>query len=116
MSAEAQEPDPPDILPSDIADGLSRLDEEELRAAIDFAQKRRRHIHPDVTEQIEPAPGEEIVRIEEQSAYTLVSKRQPCAKSCSECPHGPFLYHVREVPRPDGETKLHWTYLGSDQS
>lgn len=116
MSDGDQEPEPPSDLPADVADALSRLSNSELRAAIDFAQKRRRHLHPEVTDQIEPAPGEEIVRIVEQASYTLVSKRQPCAEGCAECPHGPYLYHVREVSRPDGDAKLHWSYIGPDEA
>lgn len=116
MTDVGQEPEPPGDLPTDVAEALSSLSKPELRAAIDFAQKRRRHLQPEVTDQIEPAPGEEIVRIEEQTSYTLVSKRQPCAGGCAECPHGPYLYHVRRVSRPEGDSKLQWSYIGPDES
>lgn len=62
--------------------------------------------------EIEPGPGEEIVRIGERPGYTMVVKRQPCAEGCRNCPHGPYLYHVREEPRPEGGQKLQWTDLG----
>lgn len=116
MTDEDQEPVPPEALPTEVADALSTLNRAELRAAIDFAQKRSQYLHPEVMDQIEPGTGEEIVRIEEQDSYTLVSKLQPCAEGCAECPHGPYLYHVREVTRTDGDSRLQWSYIGPDEA
>lgn len=113
MTDNNSEPNPPSSLPTDLIETLNQLDESELRAVIDYAQQRYEFVHPAITDQIEAAPGEEIVQIEEQPTYTRVVKRQPCATGCDDCPHGPFLYHVHEETRPGGETKLRWRYLGS---
>ena len=63
-------------------------------------------------EEFTPQPGEEIVRITEQEGYTEVVKREPCGNDCNECPHGPYVYHVREETTPDGSTRLHWSFIG----
>jgi len=115
MGADAEPPVASGTLPDDVVEHIDDLDEAQLRAVIDYAQDRIRFVHPDVTEQIEAREGEEIVRIEERNGYTEVVKRQPCAEGCDNCPHGPYLYHVREERRPDGSTSLHWTYLGRIQ-
>lgn len=112
MGTDDEEPEPPIELASSLVERVDDLDEDELRALIDYAHERERYLHPTVTAQIEPGPGEEIVRIDEQEGYTEVVKREPCGENCSECPHGPYLYHVREVRGPGGETKLNWNYLG----
>lgn len=115
MGADEEAPVASRVLPSDVVDRVDGLDEPQLRALIDYAQNRMRLVHPDVTEQIEAREAEEIVRIAERPTYTEVVKRQPCAEGCKECPHGPYLYHVREERRLDGTTHLHWTYLGRVQ-
>lgn len=115
MGADAERPVAPSTLPDDIVEAIDNLNEAQLRAVIDYAQDRMRFVHPSVTEQIEAREGEEIVRIEERNGYTEVVKRQPCAEGCTNCPHGPYLYHVNEEQRPDGSAHLHWTYLGRIQ-
>lgn len=112
MGSNSEAPVPPEELPPDAVEILDDLNEDELRAAIDYAQARERSIHPGVTDQIEAQEGEELIRVEERSGYTEVVKKQPCFDGCDDCPHGPYLYHVREEQLPDGESKLHWTYLG----
>lgn len=112
MDHENAAPEPPQALPSDVVAVVDRLDETELRAVIDYAREREKYLHPTMTDQIETAPGEEILEVEERSGYTEVLKREPCGEDCGECPHGPYLYHVREQEGPDGETKLRWSYLG----
>ncbi|MFP8954852.1 hypothetical protein ACLI4Z_18105 [Natrialbaceae archaeon A-arb3/5] len=112
MTPENEKPNLPDELPTDAVEVLNQLNETELRAVIDYAKQRYEYTDSALRERIEAAPGEEIVSIEEDRCYTRVVKRQPCGKNCDDCPHGPFSYHVREEPRIDGETELHWTYLG----
>lgn len=112
MGTDAGKPAPPSELSTDFVERVDDLDEDELRALIDYAHERKRYLHPTVTEQIEPGPGEEIVRVDEQEGYTEVVKREPCGEDCPECPHGPYLYHVREQQGPDGDPKLQWNYLG----
>lgn len=108
------DPSPPDDLPPAVAELLVTLDGHDLRETIVYAQEllNARHEHPP---DIEPGPGEEIVRIVEREGYTAVYKRQPCSKGCDRCPHGPYLYHVTREPHPDGSTRLHWTLIGRAQ-
>ncbi len=94
-------PVPPADLPQEAVNVVDELDEAELRAIIDYAQARKRFVHPHVTDQIEAKEGEELLRVEERNGYTEVVKSQRCADGCSECPHGPYLYHVREERRPE---------------
>ncbi|MFC7058335.1 hypothetical protein [Halovenus salina] len=115
MPEDNAEPEAPSLLSPALVETLDNLDEAELRAVIDYATERQDFLHTAVADNIEPGTGEEIVSIEEQVGYTEVIKREPCDDGCDECPHGPFLYHVREETRPDGDTKLHWHYLGPVQ-
>lgn len=110
--AEGQGPEPPRGLSEDAVAIIDGMDEDGLRAVIEYAQERRRRVHTEITESIEAAPGEEIVRIEERPSYTEVIKKEPCGEDCAECPHGPYLYHVREGKQQNGGAGLHWTYLG----
>jgi hypothetical protein len=111
MSPPSDEPTPPDGLPDDMAEKLRELSDEELRKTIIHAQELL------VSEgegppEIEPRPGEDIIKVAEHEGYTEVVKRVPCGEDCDECPHGPYLYHVREETLPNGETDLHWEFLG----
>lgn len=112
MGEKQAPPDAPSVLSPGLVEEIDELGEAELRAVIDYARRRQQHLHSTITEQIEPAPGEELVRVEEREGYTEVLKREPCGEDCPDCPHGPYLYHVHEEKRPDGERKLHWRYLG----
>jgi hypothetical protein len=104
-------------LPESIAEDLQALDDEALRDVVSYAQQLLRERAPQPSH-IEAAPGEEIISIEEQGGYTLVTKTQKCAEGCEDCPHGPYLYLVREEHSPvDHEPTLHWVFLGRvDQS
>lgn len=103
----------PPNLPKDLAEHLSQLEESELRAVISYAKSLLPR-PPTVDDLLEERPDEEILEVEEQEGYTKVVKTQPCAQGCDECPHGPYLYHVRVEPHPNnGEApSLHWEILG----
>ncbi|NEU57856.1 hypothetical protein [Halorussus sp. MSC15.2] len=111
----SQNPDnrPDSSLSDDLAERLSDLTESELRAVISHAESLLPR-PPTVADLLEARPGEEILDVEERDGYTKVVKRQPCAQGCEECPHGPYLYHVRVEKHPeDGEgPSLHWQFLG----
>ncbi|SFG35655.1 hypothetical protein SAMN04488063_1787 [Halopelagius inordinatus] len=99
-------------LPDELVTELNELQEHELREVVHLAQRRIRELQAPVSDKIEAAPGEEILSTEERAEYTEVIKSEPCGEGCSECPHGPYLYHVYEEVRPDGRTSLHWVFLG----
>ena len=107
------EPTPPSVLPSETIEAVRQLDEPELRAVIDFVQQRYVAVQSDITDKIRAHPGEEIVRMERKDGYTAVVKRQPCGRNCSNCPHGPFLYHVWEDRGVGEKPDLRWRYLGT---
>lgn len=111
MSGHSTDPTPPDGIPTDIVDKLRDASPEELRNAIIYAQEvlidREEDSFP-----IEPAAGEDILNISEADGYTKVVKKIPCGEDCPDCPHGPYLYHVTEETLPNGETELHWKFLG----
>lgn len=100
-------------LPDDLEERLSRLDDAELRAVVSYVTSLL-PAPPTVAERLEERPGEEILEVEERDGYTNVVKRQPCAQGCEECPHGPYLYHVRAERYPDDRDSesLHWEFLG----
>lgn len=111
MSGNSEKPTPPDGLPETVVAELSDLSPENLRRTIvharELLQQREEH-----ASEIDPHPGEDILRVRETDTYTEVVKKVPCSGGCSECPHGPYLYHVREEPRPEGGTHTHWTFIG----
>lgn len=103
---------PPRRLPPSLVDELDELSLQQLREVVHYAQNQLRARHEPVSDQIEAAPGEEIVSVEEGPEYTEVVKREPCGENCPDCPHGPYLYHVYEETQPDGSASLHWVFLG----
>lgn len=111
MSNDSGGPTPPEGLPEQIASDMSQLTAEELRKTIIHAQEilqsRGEEISP-----VEPNPGDDIVRVTEHEGYTEVVKWANCTDDCGSCPHGPYLYHVTEEPRPEGGEKPHWTFMG----
>ena len=98
-------------IPDAVADTVAEADDATLRAIVDFVQAelsdRREELH-----EIEPGPGEELVETSEEPGYTRVVLRQPCAEGCTDCPHGPYLYHVYAERQVDGSPSLHWSYVG----
>ena len=104
-------PTPPDGLPDRLVADLQELTDEELRMAIIHAQELLQS-HGKRPTGIEPGPGEDIVRVKEHEGYTEVVKTTTCVEGCDDCPHGPYLYHVEEEPRPEGGTKTHWKFMG----
>lgn len=103
----------PSALSDDLVDHLSGLDDSELRDVISYAKSLLSR-RPTVEDLLEERPDEEILEVEDGEGYTKVVKTHPCASGCDECPHGPYLYHVRVQPSPDdGESaSLHWEFLG----
>jgi hypothetical protein len=99
-------------LPESLVRRLDGLTPRELRRVVDYAQRRLRERHSSVSTEIAAGPGEEILTVDERSAYTEVVKREPCGEDCDGCPHGPYVYHVYEEVKPDGSASLHWVFLG----
>jgi len=104
-------PPAPDDLPEGLATTLRELDTHDLRETTLYAQRLLQSRH-ERTERIEPLPGEEILEVTEYPEYTKVVKRQPCGNDCSECPHGPYVYHVTRERNIDGEEQLRWVLIG----
>lgn len=111
MPGSTAGPTPPDGTPAAIANGLREASSEELRNTIIYAQEllinREEESFP-----VEPKTGEDILTVRETDGYTEVVKKIPCGEDCSDCPHGPYLYHVTEESLPTGESELHWKFLG----
>ncbi|WP_254768465.1 hypothetical protein [Salinilacihabitans rarus] len=99
-------------LPDDVRETIDDLNEAELRAVIDYAQARRQEVHSTVTDRLEVGPGEEIVRAEERPGYTEVVVRLTGENESDDDAANRYLYHVREEPHVNGETRLHWEYIG----
>lgn len=106
-----EEPTPPEGLPDDIVARLTELSPEQLRKTIVHAQELLRS-RDEVDPPVEGVPDEDILRMEERDGYTEVVKQLYCPEGCSDCPHGPYLYHITEEPRPEGGTHTHWTFIG----
>lgn len=112
MDQPIEGPDPPADLPSPVVEEVERLRPEKLRSLIEYARDRLDYLEAPTTEFIEPAEGEEIVRIDERDLYTIVVKRTVCEEGCEDCPHRPQAYVVTKDPDYDGGQHLHWVYIG----
>ena len=111
MTGSSDAPTPPEGIPDHLAGELNELTPEELRNTIIHAQELLQ-FQEEKGSPIEPGPGEDIIRATEHEEYIEVVKQYSCAEGCEDCPHGPFLYHVREETRPEGGTHFHWTFMG----
>ncbi|MEF8813205.1 MAG: hypothetical protein V5A55_05245 [Halovenus sp.] len=115
MSPRSEAPTPPEGLPDDIVADLDQLTPEELRKTIIHARELLQS-HEEVESPVGPNAGEDIIRVDEREGYTEVVKQVTCGEGCEDCPHGPYLYHVREEQRPEGGTHTNWTFLGEVES
>lgn len=97
--------DAPGTLPEAAANAISQLGEKELRAAIEYARSRLRRVHLDTPDQIDEESDDTILKVRDEDQYTVVIRQDPGLEK-------PSLYHVREEVRPDGESRLHWVYIG----
>lgn len=112
MADSVDRPTPPEGLPDTLAKELNQLSPEELRNVIIHAEELLQFAS-ETDSPVKPGPGEDILRVTEQSGYTEVVKQVTCAEGCADCPHGPYLYHVKEEPRPEGGTHEHWSFIGA---
>lgn len=106
---------PPPGLPDGVVDHLARLDDHTLRETISYIRDvLEHHHHQELEHEIEAIPADELVRVTEHEAegYVEVVRGHRCVNGCPDCPHGPFLYHVRPVRRPDSGESLQWTLIG----
>lgn len=109
----ADEPSPPPGLPDDVVDRLRALDDSALRDTIGFIRELlAEHSHHELEQEIEGIPEEELVSVTEHEGYFEVVRRRRCADGCPDCPHGPYLYHVKTVTNPDGTDTLRWELIG----
>jgi hypothetical protein len=105
-------PDPPATLPESLEPILQDLSDHQLRELMDYCGALMQFHDEQLLEEIEAGPGEELVHVEERDGYTEVVKRIPCGEDCDDCPHGPYLYHVRTVPDREGGSHLKWEFIG----
>lgn len=88
---------------------LEDSSDSQLREIIGYARQLLRG-HPPITDVIESRPGEELVRIENCGAYTIVVVERPNERGEAR---GPFIYRVgweRHIDDEGGRYK--WHYLG----
>jgi len=105
--------DPPDDVPEAVTTALEGSSAYQLREIIHFAQQLLRD-HPPLTDAIESREGEELVRMEDYGAYTIVVVEHPDETGEAR---GPFAYRVRwESDLDDGEGRYRWHYLGKVHS
>lgn len=111
MTRNSKKPTPPEGLPEQLVSVLGQLNTDELRNTIVHVQELLQ-FHEETVHPIEPSPKEDVIRITEHEGYTEVVKRVPCGEDCSDCPHGPYLYHVTQERHPESEEKPHWIFIG----
>ncbi|MFC6838362.1 hypothetical protein [Halomarina ordinaria] len=107
-----EKPDPPTSIPKYIREGIDRQDTGTLEDIIEYCHARIDWQTRDVeTDELAEA-DEEVVDVDgDEKRGTIVTKKIPCGKDCSGCPHGPYQYRVTRR----GDT-LKWEYLGKVDS
>jgi hypothetical protein len=112
MADDTGPPEPHHDVPDAVRETLQDLNDAQLRHTAEYVQRLLNYHQRPVSEEVEAGPGEEILRVDDHDVYTEVVKKQPCADDCPDCPHGPYLYHVIRETHPDGDRRLHWSYVG----
>lgn len=98
-----------DDIPESLLRQLEQCSDRELRTVVHHAQRLLRERRPSTTD-VEPRPGEELVRVEDLGDFTLVVVERPDESGTAR---GPFAYRVTyEPPVDDGEGTVEWHYLG----
>ena len=110
--APSDQPTPPEGLPDRLVAALTQLSADGLRKTIIHAQELLR-AREERDSPVNPGPGEDILRVTEHDGYTEVVKRFRCTDGCDRCPHGPYLYQVREETHPGGDTHTNWSFIGA---
>lgn len=99
-------------LPEPLVELLDTLTPQQLQAVSAYVEQRLSDSHAPTAREIRDDAEGKIVDITPYDAYTLVWKQiHDTAVSPDEAPVT-SLYTVQRVSDPDGETTLHWTYLG----
>jgi hypothetical protein len=110
--------DPPDHVPTEVAEALEASDDRQLREIVHYAQRLLREQRPvtdaaehrSVADAIEPREGEELVRVDDHGGYASVVVERPDQTGEAR---GPFAYRVQWEPDVDGEGgSYYWHYLG----
>jgi len=104
------EPSPPDDVPEELIAVLRSSDASQLRAVIDYAQQRL-HERPPITDAVESRHGEELVRVNDHSGYTVAIVERTGETDESR---GRVAYRVKWEPDvSDEEGRYRWHYLGT---
>ena len=98
-------------LPDDLLSAVRALDEDELRTLVDFTRRRIEEAHPGISDRIAPDRRQDVIRVEEEDGLARVLRRESVDDDADD-EDVPVLYLVTEERTPEGETNLHWTYLG----
>lgn len=106
------DPAPPTELPEEVADALTSLSATQLRELIEYAQSRLRFLEGPISEFIEPADDEEILRVEDYGYYAVVVKRGGTGEGGESSTEPPHVYVVTIEPEQEGGRHLHWADLG----
>lgn len=115
MSNSDDDPGGPDSVPDALLAQVNELDRTELQELLSYLEERIDALHPPLEEAITADTAGEVLDIEHHGGYALVRIHPPN-------PDGPgvqsdvvSVYHVRREQHPDGETDLHWAYIGDIQ-
>lgn len=111
MTPNQRNPTPPEGLPEQLVSELNQLNAEELHKTIIHAQELL-NFQGEVPSLVEPNPGDDIIQVTEHDGYTEVVKQIFCGEDCSDCPHGPYLYHVRQEHHIDDTEEPYWRFIG----
>ena len=107
-----EKPTPPDEIPSYVADGLARQDNQTLRQIIQHCEHLIANNEQDIDEEDLADESEELIDVDETETGAVVIKKVPCGKdNCSQCPHGPYKYIVTR----EGDSH-NWEYKGAVES
>jgi len=91
-----------------IVEAFETTDDELLRGVVTYARQCLDD-RPPLTDVIEAREHEQLVRMEDEGAYTTVVVERPDESGAAR---GPFAYMVQWEPHVEDEGKYKWHYLG----
>lgn len=105
-------PSPPDEVPTELANELAALNRSTLHAVRSYVSELLSSDWSPLVEDINESASGEIIDIEPHGGYAMVQKHPPKPDGSGVDRNITSLYHVQREKHPDGETSIHWAYIG----
>lgn len=104
---------PAERLPEELVERLDACSAQQLRAVREYAGELLSHMGPVTEAEVRADATGTVVNVARHDVYTLAWKQLPKEGETDEDSPTTSLYLVQREYTPDGERRLHWSYLGA---